>query len=79
MSSLSSEWSDSWRSQWQKYHDDLRVLAEEIVRLPRWRWLKRSTLKHEYRELQRLIGYTIDYADQEARDRLLLQSIRQTP
>jgi hypothetical protein len=51
--------------------------CREINALPRWRWLRRSTLRAERREWGEEYRWTWDHAEQIARDEILLG--RRTP
>jgi hypothetical protein len=51
--------------------DKLTALSDEIHGLPRWRWLRRSTLRYRFEQTQRKMGVLREVADADVRDRLL--------
>lgn len=50
------------------------ALCREILALPRWRWIRRATLKEERRVAAETLSLLYRECEQDARDRLLLRA-----
>lgn len=55
---------------------EILTLAQEIVALPRWQWIRRSTLMAKFRGRQAELRVARMWADDKARDRLLIEAAK---
>lgn len=50
------------------------ALCRKLLATPKWRWLRRATLRAQRRDSAALVGFLYREASQNARDRLLIET-----